>query len=85
LTDGTGKAYRLCDVQEIAALPNERRSSVFPVDFQDRVLVFEAPTRPEDLRLELAAEAWGGKGAFRFSIPGSMIHDERPAGAGVRR
>jgi hypothetical protein len=46
LTDSTGKDYRLCDVQEIAALPNERRPSVFPVDFLDQVLVFEAPTRP---------------------------------------
>jgi hypothetical protein len=79
LTDVAGKAYRLCDVQEIAALPNERRSSVFPVELQDQVLVFEAPARPEDLRLELPAEAWGGKGAFRFSIPVSMVHDERPA------
>jgi hypothetical protein len=79
LTDTTGKDYRLCDIQEIAAQPNERRSSVFPVELQDQVLVFEAPAHPEDLRLELPAEAWGAKGAYRFSIPVAMIHDERPA------
>jgi hypothetical protein len=84
LTDGAGKVYRLFDVQDIEALPNERRSSVFPVAFQEHVLVFEAPTRPEDLRLELPAKAWGGAGAFRFTIPGSMSHDERPRTPGSR-
>jgi hypothetical protein len=80
LTDGAGKVYQLCDVQEIEA-PKERRS-LFPVDFQDQVLVFEAPARPADLRLELPAEAWGGKGTFRFTIPGAMIRDERPGATG---
>ena len=82
LTDNTGKVYPLCDVVEMAPAPNERRSSVFPAGFQDQLLVFEASaTRPENLRLEVPAEAWGGKGALRFSIPASMIKDERTGSA----
>lgn len=37
------------------------------------VFVFEASTHPEPIRLELPAEAWGGRGMFRFSIPASSI------------
>jgi hypothetical protein len=77
LTDNAGKAYPLRDFQELAEA-DERKSSGFPVAFQDEVFVFEAPSPgPEYMRLELAADAWGGKGAFRFTIPGSMIHFER--------
>jgi hypothetical protein len=83
LTDSKGKAYPMRDFQELTEA-DERKSSGFPVAFQDEVLVFEAPSPgPEYLRLELAADAWGGKGAFRFTIPGSMIHSERAGQNGL--
>jgi hypothetical protein len=82
LTDNSGKVYPLRNVQEVAA-QKERRPSVFPVNFQDAVLVFEAPgPGVENLRLEVPAEAWETKGPFRFTIPGSMIGGERGGRAG---
>jgi hypothetical protein len=43
----------------------------------DDLLVFEAPAGHGPVRLELPAEAWGGRGAFRFQIPASMIVTHR--------
>jgi len=78
LTDSAAKAYELHGVLENEAGDKKRKGPTFPVSFQDHVFVFEAPAaRPNYLRLEIASEAWGGKGAFRFTIPGSMIIDER--------
>ena len=82
LTDNSGKNYPLCDVQEVAPAPGARKSSGFPVAYQDRILVFEAPARMEDLRLEVPAESLGGRGVFRFAIPRSMIQDERAGAEG---
>ena len=78
LTDGADKTYEMHGVLETEAGDKKRKGPTFPVSFQDHVFVFEAPAaRPNYLRLEIAAEPWGGKGAFRFTIPGSMIIDER--------
>jgi len=74
LRDNTGRVYQSRDVQEVAAVENQRKSALFPVSLQDEVLVFEAPNSGvEYLRLEVPAEVWGGRGAFRFTIPSSMI------------
>jgi hypothetical protein len=83
LKNNSGETYRLSDVQEVGPAPGPRKSSGFPVAFQDQVLVFEAPANLEDLYLEVPAEQWGGKGTFRFTIPRSMIQDERAAPSGV--
>jgi hypothetical protein len=58
--------------------------AVFPVVVRDLVLVFDAPDPAGELRLEIPAEAWNQHGAFRFTIPVSMIHDERPRLPGRR-
>jgi hypothetical protein len=84
LRDKTGKVYQPRDVQELAAVESQRKSALFPVSFLDEVLVFEAPPNDVDyLRLEVAAEAWGGKGVFRFTIPGSMIEFKRSSPASL--
>jgi hypothetical protein len=78
LTGSADKNYEFHGVLEVEAVDRQRERRAFPVSFQDHVLVFEAPAaEPNYLRLEIAAEAWGGKGAFRFTLPGSMIIDER--------
>jgi hypothetical protein len=78
LTDSTGKVYALLDVQEAAAaVDKKRKANVFPVAVHDEVFVFEAPAPGLDyLHLEVPAAAWGGSGAFRFTIPGTMIRNE---------
>ena len=78
LTDSADKVYQLQGVQEVEPVDKQRKGSAFPVSFHDHVFMFDAPAaRPNYLYLEIPAETWGGKGAFRFTIPGSMIHDER--------
>jgi hypothetical protein len=44
----------------------------------ETLLLFDPPTSPGTVRLELPAEAWGGRGAFRFLIPRSMITASDP-------
>lgn len=46
---------------------------VFPGRDVADVQVFEAPDPVGPIQLELPAEAWGGRGSFRFQIPGPMI------------
>ncbi len=46
---------------------------LFPGRLVDDLLVFEAPVGASNVRLELPGEAWGGRGAFKFQIPSSMI------------
>jgi hypothetical protein len=41
------------------------------------VILFEAPQGAGPVRVELPAEAWQGKGVFRFEIPRAMIVDRR--------
>jgi hypothetical protein len=78
LTGSADKSYEFRGVLKVEAVDKQHERSAFPVSFQDHVFVFEAPAaQPNYLRLEIAAEALGGKGAFRFTIPGSMIIDER--------
>jgi hypothetical protein len=43
----------------------------------DDLLVFEAPAGTGPVRLEVPAEAWGGRGAFRFQIPPAMLVSPR--------
>ena len=83
LKDNTGKVYPLRDVQEVAAV-SERRAAVFPVVFQEGVFLFEPPAAGVAyLRLEVPAEAWGGRGAFRFTIPRSMLRAARAGSTGL--
>jgi hypothetical protein len=73
-----GKACELSQVLEATAVQKERKASTFPVAVQDQVFVFEAsPTGQESLRLEVPAEAWSQRGSFRFTVPSSMIQDDR--------
>ena len=63
---------------------SERRAAVFPVVFQERVFLFEPPAAGVAyLRLEVPAEAWGGRGAFRFTIPRSMLRAARAGSTGL--
>src|SRR5262249_43763447 len=78
LTGSENKSYELRGVLKVEAVGKQRKGLAFPVSFQDYVFLFEAPAaRPDHLRLEIAGDAWGGEGAFRFTIPRSMITDER--------
>jgi hypothetical protein len=78
LTGSENKSYELHGVLKVEAVEKQRKGLAFPVSFQDHVFLFEAPAaRPDHLRLEIAADPWGGEGAFRFTIPKSMITDER--------
>jgi hypothetical protein len=51
---------------------------LFPGKAVEDVLIFRAVSATSPLRLELPAEAWGGQGVFRFTIPASMV-THRPA------
>jgi hypothetical protein len=83
LTDDRGRVYQSRDVLEVTAVEKERKSSVFPVAYQDEVLVFEAPSPGlEYLHLEVPAEDWGGNTAFRFTIPSAMIGSKRSGQTG---
>jgi hypothetical protein len=82
LTDAAGKVYEPREVVEAAPekRKTDKRSGLFPVTVQEEEFVFEAPPASASLRLEIAAATWGGTGAFRFTIPGSMIrHEGGPA------
>jgi hypothetical protein len=54
------------------------RYDLFPGEAVADVLLFEPPAGPGPIRLELPAEAWGGRGAFRFEIPAPMIVARSP-------
>ncbi|TMQ32989.1 MAG: hypothetical protein E6K70_15585 [Planctomycetota bacterium] len=61
-----------------------RRAAVFPVVFQEGVFLFEPPAPGVAyLRLDVPAEAWGGRGAFRFTIPRSMLRAARAGSTGL--
>ena len=47
--------------------------SLFPGKAAEDLLVFPAPANVGPMRLELPAQAWGGPGVFRFTIPASMV------------
>jgi hypothetical protein len=46
---------------------------LFPAGSASDVLIFDPPAPGAAVRLDLPAEAWGGRGAFKFQLPGSMI------------
>jgi hypothetical protein len=75
LWDATGNQY---DQQQVEAPrtagPGHSSSLGAIVDETDEVLAFDIPIGSiKSLKLELPAAAWGGKGAIKFVIPGSMI------------
>jgi hypothetical protein len=79
LTDNTGKVYR--ERPAPSAPEGVGKSSRFPVTVVEEVFAFEAPPPGlECLRLEVPAAAWGGSGAFRFTIPAAMIERQPPGG-----
>src|SRR5262249_16830781 len=75
LTDAAGREFAAQDLDlAVTTAGSERRSAVFPVSVIDDVAVFEPPPPGVDaLRLEVPADAWGGTGVFRFTIPRSMF------------
>jgi hypothetical protein len=75
LTDNTGKVYAPRELPAGAEVALSSFALLLTVSGE--LFVFEAP--PPDvlgLRLEVPAEAWGGAGALRFSIPADMIRRE---------
>lgn len=73
VTDRSGKVYRPAALPAVEA-GGPRESDVFPVAVGDDVFLFEPPPPTVDgLRLEVPAAAWGGLGAYRFTVPRSMI------------
>jgi hypothetical protein len=78
LTQGAGEVRELLGELSIPPLETQEKGPAFPINFEDHLFVFEAPNeRPEYLHLEIPTASWGGKGSFRFTIPASMIQDER--------
>jgi hypothetical protein len=75
LTDSAGKAYARPALESGAEVDGQERDApVFPGNSTDDVLLFAAPDAGvESLRLELPASACGGSGAYRLSVPKSMI------------
>jgi hypothetical protein len=72
MADANGKIYELLEVQTGGAAEKTGVQSAFGLS--SRELVFEAPpVGVRALRLEVPAAAWGGRGIFRFRIPGPMI------------
>ena len=58
--------------------------SLSPGHGVEDVLVFDPPPATGPLRLDLPAEAWGGRGVFRFLVPASMITSPSPPKSGNR-
>jgi hypothetical protein len=86
LSDDTGRVYASRPLPGASAGQEMRGSSLFPVSVVENVFGFEPPPAGlESLRLELPASAWGGRGAFRFTIPATMIRRQPAAPAGGRR
>jgi hypothetical protein len=84
LTDNTGKVYRRRPAP--SAPEGVGKSSRFPVTVVEEVFAFEAPPPGVGpLRLEVPAAAWGGSGAFRFTIPAAMIGRQPPGPARAGR
>jgi hypothetical protein len=78
LSDAAGKTYRQQDILDVGGVRGVQRSGVFPVAIVEVVLVFEPPpASAAPLRLEVPAGPWGGSGTFHFTIPASLIHQER--------
>ena len=77
LTDRQGQVYAERDVYLARAEPARRQA--FPLATADTVFLFDPPPPGLDyLRLEVPAEAWGGTGEFRFTIPASLIRRDVP-------
>jgi hypothetical protein len=80
LRNGTGPAAE--QLPAIVRAPGGGPSTAAgtTVDVTDEILAFEHPPALDDLRLELPAAAWGGKGTFRFAIPAGFVQPSPPAG-----
>ena len=80
LADLAGKQYALASLELRDVTAHKLNSTFFPVGVVDEVFVFEPPpTNVDALRLELAAEAWGGSGSLKFTLPREMIRAGRTA------
>jgi hypothetical protein len=77
LTLSAGEVRELLGELKLPPLETQEKGPAFPINFEDHLFAFEAPERPEYLQLEIPTASWGGKGSFRFTIPASMIQDER--------
>jgi hypothetical protein len=77
LTDNTGKVYQERKGPE--RVESGATSSKFPLAIVDEVLAFEPPSAGREyLRLEVPAAGWGRPGAFRFTVPNTMVNRPRP-------
>jgi hypothetical protein len=79
LRNGNGPAAEQLPV--VVRMPGDGPSTTADaaVDVTDEVLAFEHPPGLDDLRLELPAAAWGGKGTFRFALPPRFVQPTPPA------
>jgi hypothetical protein len=77
LTDDKGKSYSLVAAEPDARLPGQvLKALLVPGKPVNDLLVFEAPAdKVLSLRLELPADAFGGKGALRLKIYWTMTKD----------
>ena len=54
-------------------------ATIYPGKSAELVLTFEPPTGPpDDYRLELPAQAFGGTDPVKFQIPQAMLRGTRP-------
>src|SRR5581483_5640789 len=75
LTDESGQDIPTHYDADVAAAGFNRIVSHSPVESAEEVFTFKVPApTSKALRLEVKAEAYGGTGVFRFTIPRSMIH-----------
>lgn len=78
LTDNLGKTYPPRN-PAAAEGGGQQVSAVFPVEVADDVWIFDAPAPGvEFFKLEIPAATWGGTGAFRFTIPKTMLRPDVP-------
>jgi hypothetical protein len=75
--EANGRKLAAADLGSQVAAGTTYGHDLFPGKLVDDLLVFEAPAAPGSLRVELPAEAWGGRGVFRFQVPASMVTTRR--------
>jgi hypothetical protein len=75
--EASGRKLSAADLGSQVAAGTTYGHDLFPGKLVDDLLVFEAPAQPGPLRVDLPAEAWGGRGVFRFQVPASMITARR--------
>ena len=74
--DGQSLPFR--DRVILDSVGGKRRAHLFPGHANEEVVTFALPSAGfESLRFEIAGEAWGANGPFRFAIPASMVEQKK--------